>query len=230
MKVKFNGHKIIASVVVAAMSIAFIPKITGSGNVLAATTKSAANTCLCTTDIAVPKQPTDKDDAWQGSYVYFGTYDDGTTADPIKFRVLAPSSSVYGGSTMFLDSDETLFNDYFDSTSSAWNGSSIQGVLNGTFLTGFTSIEQVAIATSTGNGGLSYAENSYGADTYGSPVSVNEKIFLLDATEVMNPVYGYSSDCGWTKWTGDGDAHGVANRKKDGSSVSWWLRSERSYS
>ena len=229
MKVKFNGHKIIASVVVAAMSIAFIPKITGSGNVLAATTKSADNTRLCTTDIASPVAPANADSAWKGSYVYFGTYG----GNPIKFRVLAPSTTAYGGSTMFLDSDVTLFNDFFDNTSpyiNAWDGSYIQGVLNGTFLTGFTSLEQGAIATSTGNGGLTY--DSFLTYFYGSPVSVNDKVFLLDAAEVMNPAYGYSSDCGWVDNDNDGDWstgswnwHEVANREKGGWSTYWWLRS-----
>lgn len=229
MKVKFNGHKIIASVVVAAMSIAFIPKITGSGNVMAATTKSADNTRLCTTDIASPVAPANADSAWKGSYVYFGTYG----GNPIKFRVLAPSTTAYGGSTMFLDSDVTLFNDFFDNSSpyfNAWDGSDIQGVLNGTFLTGFTSLEQGAIATSTGNGGLTY--DSFLTYFYGSPVSVNDKVFLLDAAEVMNPPYGYSSDCGWVDNDNDGDWstgswnwHEVANREKGGSSTYWWLRS-----
>ncbi len=235
MKVKFNGHKIIASVVVAAMSIAFIPKITGSGNVMAATTKSADNTRLCTTDIASPVAPANADSAWKGSYVYFGTYG----GNPIKFRVLAPSTDVYGGSTLFLDSDQTLFNDYFDNTPDSeghylnfWDYSDIRGVLNGTFLTGFTSLEQGVIATSKGNGGLSYVAPSFGATVYGAPVSVNDKVFLLDATEVMNPAYGYSADCGWTTtsdWTwanlNDWGVHEVANRKKDGSFACWWLRS-----
>ena len=232
MKVKFNGHKIIASVVVAAMSIAFIPKITGSGNVLAATTKSADNTRLCTTDIASPVAPANKDSAWQGSYVYFGA----VNGYSLKFRVLAPSTTVYGGSTMFLDSDDIFIIDYFDKTTpytNVWDGSNIQGVLNGTFLTdSFTSIEQGAIATSTGNGGLSYADSSYGATLYGSPVSVNDQVFLLDATEVMNPAYGYTADCGLTTtsdWTwgnrSDWVGHEVANREKHGSLSYWWLRS-----
>ena len=233
MKVKFNGHKIIASVVVAAMSIAFIPKITGSGNVMAATTKSADNTRLCTTDIASPVAPANADSAWKGSYVYFGTYG----GNPIKFRVLAPSTTAYGGSTMFLDSDVTLFNDFFDNTdpySNTWNGSDIQGVLNGSFLNGFTSLEQGAIATSQGNGGLTY--DSFLSYLYGSPVSVNDRVFLLDASEVMNPTYGYSSDCGWVDDDNDGNwstgawsYHEVANREKGGESAYWWLRSADPY-
>ena len=234
MKVKLNGQKIIASVVVAAMSIAFIPKITGSGNVLAATTKNADNTCLCTTAIQKPDQPGSKDDKWSGSYVYFGTYG----GNPIKFRVLAPSTNVYGSSTLFLNSDEVLFEDCFDKTpdsngdyTSSWADSSICDMLNGTFLTGFTSLEQGAIAKSTGTGGLTYDSflTSYGT----SSVSVSDQVFILDASEVMNPAYGYSTDSGWEDDDQDGDwstgtwtQHEVANRVESSPNVySYWLRS-----
>ena len=237
MKVKFNGHKIIASVVVAAMSIAFIPKITGSGNVLAATTKSADNTRLCTTGIASPVAPANADSAWQGSYVYFGTYDDGTTVDPIKFRVLSPSTDVYGGSTMFLDCDSTITGGYyFDYTSpysSKWSGSDIQGELNGSFFNkAFTETEQDAIAISKKDGEQPYATGTFENYRYGATVGVNDRVFLLDADEVMNSVYGYSSDSGWVDEDNDGnwttgtmDRHPVANRKKDGVYSYWWLRS-----
>ena len=233
MKVKFNGHKIIASVVVTAMSIAFIPKITGSGNVLAATTKSANNTCLCTSAIQKPDQPGSKDDKWSGSYVYFGTYG----GNPIKFRVLAPSTDVYGGSTMFLDCDSTISEGYcFDNTSprsSKWSGSDIQGELNGSFFNkAFTETEQDAIAISNKNGEQPYADGTFENYRYGASVSVNDRVFLLDADEVMNPDYGYSSDSGWVDEDNDGnwttgtmDRHNVANRIKDGVYNYWWLRS-----
>ena len=236
MKVKLNGQKIIASVVVAAMSIAFIPKITGSDTVLAATTKSAANTCLCTSAIQKPVQPTSIDDAWSGSYVYFGTYG----GDAIKFRVLAPSTSVYGGSTLFLDSDVILFKDCFDKTpdsegnySKSWADSDIRGVLNGTFLTGFTSSEQGAILLSKGDGGLTYTVGSFEEYLLLPPVNVEDRVFLLDASEVLNKAYGYSDDYGYVDEDNDGDwstgylaPHEVANREKSSSySSGWMLRS-----
>jgi len=228
MKVKFNGHKIIASVVVAAMSIAFIPKITGSGNVLAATTKNADNTRLCTTGIASPAAPANADSAWKGSYVYFGTYG----GNPIKFRVLAPSTDVYGGSTMFLDSDITLFNKYFDYNSTVWKDSALNKYLNGEFLNGFTPSEVSAIAMSEMKGGKSYAAGSYEEYSYISTAEVKDSVFLLDATEVLNKEYGYYSDCGWVDDDNDGDwstgiwsANDVANHEKDGTNKSWWLRS-----
>lgn len=232
-RMKAKASKIVASILVAAMAVAIIPKFTGAGTVFAAGSKNGENTCLGTSGIAAPAVPTSADSAWSGSYVYFGSYD----GNPIKFRVLAPSTTAYGGSTLFLDSDKTLFTGYFDKTdplSNTWNGSDIQGVLNGSFLNGFTSLEQGAIATSQGNGGLTY--DSFLSYMYGSPVSVNDRVFLLDASEVMNPTYGYSSDCGWVDDDNDGDwstggwsRHVVATREKGGESAFWWLRSAISY-
>ncbi len=232
-RMKAKASKIVASILVAAMAVAIIPKFTGAGTVFAAGSKNGENTCLGTSGIAAPAVPASADSAWSGSYVYFGSYD----GNPIKFRVLAPSTTAYGGSTLFLDSDKTLFTGYFDNTdpySNTWNGSDIQGVLNGSFLNGFTSLEQGAIATSQGNGGLTY--DSFLSYMYGSPVSVNDRVFLLDASEVMNPTYGYSSDCGWVDDDNDGDWstggwswHEVANREKGGESAFWWLRSAYTY-
>jgi uncharacterized repeat protein (TIGR02543 family) len=228
---KSLGKKIGASILAASLTFSLLPKLAGNDIVLAAGTKDSTNTCLGTSKIKEPKVPDDKNDAWKGSYVYFGSYG----GNPIKFRVLAKDSDAYGDSALFLDSDETLFNESFDNTtpfSNSWADSDIRGVLNGTFLTGFTSLEQGAIATSQGDGGLSYADPSFGKTIYVAPVSVNDKVFLLDATEVMNPAYGYSADCGRTTpsdWTlanaSDWSSHEVANHKKVGSSVFWWMRS-----
>ena len=229
MKSRLKMPKVLASVLTATITLGVVPNLFSSKLVLADTTKNQDNTCLGTSKIASPVAPDNKGSAWSGSYVYYGMYKD----NPIKFRVLAPSTTAYGGSTLFIDSDKALFSAYFDYTSpnlNAWNGSDIQGVLNGSFLNGFTSLERGAIATSQGNGGLTY--DSYLTYFYDAPVSINDKVFLLDASEVMNSAYGYSSDCGWVDDDNDGDWstggwswHEVANRKKDGSSAYWMLRS-----
>ena len=230
---KLRLRQLIATVAVVAVSMSLIPKMIGNDAVYADTVKSQTNTCLGTSKIHAPVTPTSTSCVWSGSYVYYGSY----KGTPIKFRVLAPSTTVYGSSTLFLDSEDTLFSGYFDKTSpysKSWADSDIRCILNGTFLTNFTTFEQSAIATSTGNGGLTY--NSFLKYLYGSPVSVNDKVFLLDASEVMNPAYGYSSDGGWVDDDGDGDWstgswtwHKVINRKKQGSSFCWWLRSGISY-
>ena len=232
--------KLVAATMSAVFAFTLIPMATEHNAVIAATeiTKGQSNTSLGVSGIGKPTSG-DTTTAWTGSYVYFGKYDTNgdNEKDPIKFRVLAPSTTAYGGSTMFLDSDTTLFNKRFDASSNIWydetTGQSceLRDYLNGDFINSdngyFTDPEVSAIATSTGIGGdYSYADSSFGATFYGAPVSVNDKVFLLDATEVMNPDYGYSSDCGWIMnasqllyWIE------VANHKKGGSSVYWWLRS-----
>ena len=77
-----------------------------------------------------------------------------------------------------------------------------------------------------GTGGLSYADGTWEKECFGSPVSINDKVFILDISEVTNEAYGYSSDSGWTK-KADGKwyYHNVRNRYKYGKSAQWALRS-----
>ena len=226
MNVKSTWQKITASLLTSTIAVTFVPNVLGNNTVNAATTKDQSNTCLGTSQMASPAIPT-ASSAWSGSKVYYGTYAD----EPILFRVLDPSTSVYGGSTLFLDSDRTLFDAHFNDISpynKSWEKSTLRGLLNGSFLNGFTDIEKAAIATSTGNGGCSYTTGSLHEDLYGSPVSVDDQVFLLDAAEITNEDYGYSSDYGWTLNSGTWkvDSSTVPNHMKDGSSDdNWWLRS-----
>ena len=185
-------------------------------------TKTKDNTCLGTSKIAKPAVPSGKDSLWSGSYVYFGNFD-GT---PTKYRVLSPNTSAYGESSLFLDSDNAIFMKRFDGNSSTWSGSDIQQYLNSTYLNNmFTSNERNAIAKSYGDGGLSYAEKSYEKETFGKPVAVNDYIFLLDASEVLNKAYGYSADSGMTTQDSGSswDSYKVENRNKNNHA--WYLRS-----
>ena len=207
--------------------------------------KTAGNTRLGTSQIKAPFQPDasinfilngDYNKPWTGNYVFFGAFDN----NPIRFRVLAPNTTVYGGSTLFLDSDKTLFKDSFDNTtdsndqySNSWDDSDIRGVLNGAFLKkSFTTIEQRSIATSIGNGGLSYSDGSYEAAIFKSPVSINDKVFLLDATETLNPVYGYYAYSGYTTYNSETAWHALTYRNemqvsythmKYGATADYWL-------
>ena len=198
--------KFTAAVLMASIVTAVIPEIAGDESVNADAIKNQSNTCLGTSGIASPVPPSDEDDPWSGSYVYFGNYD----GNPIRFRVLAPQTSVYGGSTMFLDSDEILFESTYYSAEDA---------LNGSFLTdSFTLLENEAIATSIGTGSIS--------DDSENPIlwtcGVNDKVFLLDYTEVLYPAYGYSTNDGW--YTG---MQSINNHLKNyGEEANgWWLRS-----
>ena len=51
-----------------------------------------------TTAIKAPTAPGSIEDAWTGSYVWYGKY----YGQPVKYRVLDPKSTAYGGSTILL--------------------------------------------------------------------------------------------------------------------------------
>ena len=185
--------------------------------------KDKDNTGLGTSRITDPVPGSDPDVPWSGSYVYFGTCD----GRPIRFRVLAKDSTAYtSAKALFLDSDESLFVDRFDHTepyTGSWKDSDIRAVLNGPFLDGFDAPEQAAIAVSVGDGGRSWPEDSPEARTYGAPVGVNDKVFLLDVSDVTNEAYGYAPDRGWNIWVIP--KYSVPNRVKGGMFNYWWLRS-----
>ena len=200
------------------------PDIPDNGKII----KDESNTSLGVSVIADPAPPGNKDAPWSGNYVYFGTWD----GSPIRFRVLAKDFTAYtSGKALFLDSDESLFEECFDGAepySNSWNGSTLQKTLNGPFLDGFHACEREAIATSTGNGGIIYEPGSMETGACGAPVSINDKVFLLDPAEVRNEAYGYSSDDGRDD---RGNFHSVYNRKKQGSPRTggcWYLRTAAS--
>lgn len=210
--------KISCSVMTTALSAAMI-----STAVSAKEIKNDSNTRLGTACIESPAVPLGDASAWSGSYVYFGTYG----GDPIKFRVLAPSTTAYGGSTLFLDSDSTLFDMRFDDDSNKWEESELRKYLNDEFLKGgsFTDQEQAAIASGkasahdlvVGTGAGQVA--SWTQHVYGHYVALNgDKIFVLDGEEASNIAYGYSNT----------DAS-CSDRVKGGSSAYWWLRSAYTY-
>ena len=234
MKNRFSG-RIMAFVLVAVLSVAVIPKIAGTDPLMADDiAKTQEDTCLGTSKISSPETPTGKDVLWAGSYVYFGNY----YTKPIKFRVLSPSTTKYGGTTVFLDSDEILYTSPFDGKynglhTNVWADSPIRKELNEGFYNDyFSGLEKGVIVTSVLDGGKAYPDGSFGKVVFGKTVGLNDKIFLLDYSEVTDPLYGYSSDPGWYA-DGDYDKDdswsysSVVNRAKLrlGEKDDWWLRS-----
>ena len=222
---KARMMRILPAVLAAVMMIAFLPDGTAE-EAPAAVVKNQDNTWLGTSGISSPDIPADKDTPWSGSYVYFGSYN----GSPVRFRVLAKDSTDYtSGKSLFLDSDATLFNGCFDHTSpycNAWDVSDIRTILNGTFLDCFDVCEKAAISVSTGNGRRFYASGSAESVAFGTPVCVDDKVFLLDIADVLNEAYGYSSDSGWIYHEkGVWDWYPVGNHKKSGTFNCWWLRS-----
>ena len=211
-------RQIIATVAVAAMSMSFIPKIGGNDAVLASVAKNESNTCFGTSKITAPVAPKNIASYWSGSYVYYGN--NGGT--PIKFRVLAPNTTEFGVSSMFLDSDTILFSKTFGNNN-RWSTSELKQYLNGTFLTGgsFTSQEQGAIAKSYKNGhslveGVGAGQvTNWTKNVFRSYVALEgEKIFVLDAEDLSNIQYGY-----------DNSDEECNTRIKNSADTYWWIRS-----
>ena len=184
--------------------------------------------CLGTAGIANPTIPLSSSTAWQGSYVYYGKYDD--TA--MKFRVLDSASTEFGGKTMLLDCDSVLFKKTFDyeGGTNIWENSNINSVLNGSlFFTKegvFTEVERNAIAASIkegktkgkdGSGGL---REDYAYSLAYAPLT-GQRIFLLDAVEATRTSYGYE-DFGIS----DNFRNVSYTRQKRGDTPIWWLRSQ----
>lgn len=207
---------------------------------------------LGTSIIKEPEQPGDGviDMPWTGSYVWYGAYE----GKPLKFRVLDPKTDIFGGNTMLLDCDKALYIDQFDADSDPnpapgepypndWQYSDIRNNLNGEkFLDKegvFSQVEKDSIALSNINtrrtrvGDLNLNLNNQFEDYMGL---FNDKIFLLDLEDALNPKYGYSYDAGYDydpalqyPWV----PHDVPNHLKymDGKEnpVLWWLRTPQTY-
>ncbi len=120
--------KTISTILAVTLSTVLVPVLLDQGDVRAAFQKNKDNTCLGVSKIEKPIVPDSVESNWQGSYVYWGSYDNA----PIRFRVLDPDSNKFGSSTLFLDSDITLYKrSYFDTVP---NGITIVGLIeNGQF-------------------------------------------------------------------------------------------------
>ncbi len=173
---------------------------------------TAGVTTYGTSGIGAPKASGTNTNGWAGDYVYYGQYN----SNPVKYRVLDPNTSVFGGTTMLLDCDSILEKVRFDNDGvanegatkvSEWAFSDLKAWLNTTntleiesgvnkagFLNSFTSSENTAIATST------KASPATGTKADGSGWSYfydyaglsNDRIFVLDAKEATNTSYGYA--------------------------------------
>jgi len=201
-------------------------------------------TTLGTGAMANPSEPANKDTPWRGSYVYYGSY----SGQPVKYRVLAHSTSRFGGNTMFLDCDTVLFdhkfrNDYEAADANQWSASDVRTKLNNaedadSFLNkGFNAVERAAIAESTivehefadfvtGKAKSWFGRTHVEDDKkYYTPLE-GDRIFLLDVEDVLNTAYGYSDNCGFPE-SGTPLYEIVDNHKKSGSTY-WSLRSPES--
>lgn len=181
-------------------------------------------TTLGTTVIGAPKAAGTNESGWVGDYVYYGQYN----SNPVKYRVLTPSTTAFGGTTMLLDCDTTLFEDAFRDEwqaddANVWTASDLYKVLNtndDSFLkTSFTGAEAAAIAESTVN------HDESAVKRYLRPADLGgEKIFLLDVEEATNRNYGYET-------TGISNNTRLKSKFTDENdhAYGWWLRSPDTY-
>ena len=204
---KHRARKMLGIVLCVAMVIGLIPwSVLTNAKADTATGKTIAG--LGTSPIGNPTG------SGQWHYVYYGKYN----YNPVKYRVLSIKTTDFGGTTMLLDCDSTLYNEMFDSNSNSWENSSIKTELNGDrFLTWegvFTPAESNAIAFSKKAEKNNDHDGSGWWDTSGNyrlnyaPLT-GQKIFLLDAVEATSSTYGYTD----------------VSRRKSGASTLWWLRS-----
>lgn len=175
------------------------------------------NINLGTSVITDPKSPEDVEvklkgqsfhdiQVWYGTYVYFGGY---------EYRVLDADTTDYSESnpgvhTMLLNSNNILWTQRFNGELSGWEESEVKDFLNNQFMEeAFTPVERLAIVASS--------KETANRKDIGNLMYVplhGEKVFLLDADEVVNEAYGYSSDEGKN-----------LSRHRFGDINSWWLRS-----
>ncbi len=227
-----------AMLLAATMCGAFLPKLFGTPQLRAdGYEKTEENTTLGVSGISAPKRPESKDSPWTGSYVWYGHHYD----YPLLFRVLAPKTTNYGGETLFLDSDQTISMpdfayDKYKPYSNSWAQSDIRRILNVVFLGDefLTSLEASAISQSVLEGGAERPAGTFVEHMYEPIVGVNDKVFLLDASEVSEPLYGYTTHPGVeteSDWSYENKVVvGAANRYKhnklkSGRAVTWCLRS-----
>ena len=219
-----NWQKITAAGLVSAMSVSLAPKISGNDIVSADSVKNSSNTILNTSYILNPSVPESEESPWTGNYVYFGEYEN----KPIRFRVLNNYETGFGGTSLFLDSDEILYKEKFDDDSNEFDSSDIQSDLSNRFEnSAFNSQELNAIMKSTisshdynSAAGSGVAVDNWIETEFGKYVFLDEnKVFLLDFEDVSNPVYGYSN------YPTECKNH---QKKKDGSLENWWVRSAMS--
>ncbi len=203
MKKRSVVRRSVAILLAAVMVFSLLPAMKLFGTAGAAVAADKEISGLGTAGIATPKSG-ESNSPWSGSYVWFGRYE----GEPVKYRVLAPKTTSYGGTTMLLDCDAVLFYEPFGSygsASDAWLRSNLKSYLNGSgFLTkeGVFSAQEInAIAKSTkqskaltvGNKAGNVASWTKEAFNVSSPLK-DDKVFILDVEEISNYQYGYCVD------------------------------------
>lgn len=229
--------KFAATFLSALMSFSLLPKISGEIKVSANIRKTTSNTSLGVSQMKSPDVVSENERKWQGSFVYFGTYNN----SPIKFRALATNETAYGESSLLLDSYKALFQSVFDTnTQSVYDTSSLRAYLNGTFYnSAFNTMEREAIVYSKKAGGGSFANGTFFAQYFKKTIGLSgDYVFALDVSELTNNNYGYADE-GWVKdppnlpkgwWFHAGPSKNRIKRTTDNESadgVQYWTRTQR---
>ncbi|MBP5607014.1 MAG: InlB B-repeat-containing protein [Lachnospiraceae bacterium] len=131
-------------------------------------------TGLGTGGITDPVAPASTSDAWRGSYVYYGKYDD----QPVKYRVLDKDSTEYGveGGSVFLDCDSCI------ATTGFLGSCSWEDAMQGT---------KYAAKVKEWLNGEAFFMNTEVFDSM-ERNAIASNILLLERNDAINPDYGYS--------------------------------------
>ena len=245
MKIRSKAKKFVARLLIAILLVSVIPVFSNPITADAASNKTVA--CLGTSAIKTPSKPSSANDAWKGNYVWYGKYN----GNPVKYRVLSPSTTTFGGKTMLLDSDSILYTSKFYPASTKtynWKNSTVRSGLNGS-----TFLKKKGVFTNPEYNAITASKVESHKITVGSPLNkwvtkttalTGERVFVLDFEDVCSPSYGYINVIGssnsYNPYPNTGNSNNpyagqpstVPNRYKKNTSgssvVNWWLRDETS--
>lgn len=152
-------------------------------------------------------------------YIYYGTY----AGEPIKWRVLDTTSNDGSTPALFMMSEYYLGQQKFNSATSkgnTWSTSDIKTYVETTFTnSSFKAGEKEAIlyTTTTADEDVVYS----GSNKFKATNLNDEQVFLLSASEMINPVYGFNS----SRSNSDNNRKSISVTTPTGSASNWWLRS-----
>ncbi len=204
---KNRGKKLLSLFMTTVLSASMLTVVGGPVSLVNADEGDKQVACLGTSAINAP-EPGEADKPWTGSYVWYGAYN----GEPVRYRVLDPNTSIYGGTTMLLDCDSVLYRAKFNNSAypsgeatkaNEWAYSNVKKGLNaGEFLEkegSFTSPEKVAIAYSDIETHALNAEGEVQVADWTKGILKNyvaldnDRVFLLDMEDLSNNAYGYST-------------------------------------
>ena len=262
---KFTGLFVLIFAIILLLFWILIDNVKAYAGVDSKFSKDESNTGIGIWEISNPDEPENKDSLWSGSYVYFGRYDSNNDgiAEPVLYRVLDRSTKKYNftedeteSSKMFLDCDNILYYQKFDSDNKPNHEGSNQNSWDESDIAGITEIDYEENGIPYGlnyiNGGFiykSFSDAEYDAIAESAVIDhdlITSGTEYPDVTESVKNYYGKYVSLGGEKiflldvedvsnpkygyHKEDGENHIKKTNKELGDIDSnWWLRSANLY-